>query len=190
MAAAYENPTTRAALDFAAERHAKQTRKDGQTPYIRHPARVGEWLYNAGLRDSTVIAAAVLHDVIEDTPTQLVELQDRFGDDVASLVAELTKTYESGSKGQGRRTFMDGYRHADPRSCLIKMADRLDNLRDWGGMDPGYRATYAVEGLRILTACLDNQRRHPSILGFKMAWDTTARALMAECNHALFPPVR
>ncbi|VDN28849.1 unnamed protein product [Gongylonema pulchrum] len=71
------------ACSFAAERHRKQRRKDAeQTPYINHPIGVANILINeAGVTDSAVIAAALLHDTLEDTATTLQELKDLFGDE-------------------------------------------------------------------------------------------------------------
>ena len=80
------------AASFAASHHRGQQRKDQRTPYFAHPARVALTLcLEFGCRDETVIAAALLHDVLEDTTADYEDLVDEFGPEVARLVACLSK---------------------------------------------------------------------------------------------------
>jgi guanosine-3',5'-bis(diphosphate) 3'-pyrophosphohydrolase len=88
-------PVSAALLDavmFAAERHKKQLRRDTEaSPYINHPIALAHLLANTGgIDDLLVLQAAVLHDVIEDTPTTAAELRERFGDEVTNIVIEVT----------------------------------------------------------------------------------------------------
>jgi len=80
------------AADFAAREHREQRRKDAEaTPYINHPIRLAAILYEeGGVRDPTVLAAALLHDTMEDTGTTYDELRGEFGAAVADVVAEVT----------------------------------------------------------------------------------------------------
>jgi (p)ppGpp synthase/HD superfamily hydrolase len=78
-------PLTRAALEFALERHAGQLRSDGYAPFVQHPLEVASLLSLAGYQDE-VVASGVLHDVLENTEADGVELEDRFGETVAALV--------------------------------------------------------------------------------------------------------
>src|SRR3954468_20632459 len=79
------------ALAFATEKHRGQVRKDADaTPYIQHPIALASLLWEVGIQDAEVLAAAILHDTIEDTPTTHDELEKEFGREVADLVAEVT----------------------------------------------------------------------------------------------------
>jgi (p)ppGpp synthase/HD superfamily hydrolase len=83
------SPLTRDALDFANQRHAGQTRDIDGLPFVTHPMEVAYLLHDAGYEDE-VVAAGVLHDVLEDTDADHDELADRFGQRVADLVEAVT----------------------------------------------------------------------------------------------------
>jgi guanosine-3',5'-bis(diphosphate) 3'-pyrophosphohydrolase len=84
-------PLVLRALEFAAEKHRGQVRKDADaTPYIQHPIALATLLWQAGIQDAEVLAAAILHDTVEDTPTTHDELEKHFNRTVADLVAEVT----------------------------------------------------------------------------------------------------
>ena len=83
-------PLTRSALDFATRRHAGQRREADGAPYVMHPFEVATLLYDAGYPDH-VVAAGVLHDVLEDTDAERAEIEDGFGEEVAGLVTVLTE---------------------------------------------------------------------------------------------------
>lgn len=121
----------RRAFNLAREAHASQRRKEGE-PYIFHPVAVAK-IVAADMRlDADAVAAAFLHDVVEDTPHTIEEIRDLFGPDVARLVDAVTKrrkeTYEYSWQ-------IDNYRHMlealeyDIRALLVKLADRLHNMR-------------------------------------------------------------
>src|SRR5207237_5348456 len=79
------------AVVFATEKHRGQVRKDADsTPYIQHPIALASLLWEVGIHDAEVLAAAILHDTIEDTPTTHDELEKEFNRTVADLVAEVT----------------------------------------------------------------------------------------------------
>jgi guanosine-3',5'-bis(diphosphate) 3'-pyrophosphohydrolase len=122
----------RAAYDFAREHHAAQQRKSGE-PYITHLLNVAEILAELRLDDDT-LTAALLHDVVEDTPVELAEVERRFGTDVAHMVDGVTKI-ESLAIANPEARKAETYRKLilstaeDPRTVLIKLADRLHNMR-------------------------------------------------------------
>jgi guanosine-3',5'-bis(diphosphate) 3'-pyrophosphohydrolase len=92
------------AVQFAAHKHGDQRRKDAKaTPYINHPIALAEVLHtDGGVRDPAVIAAALLHDTIEDTETTCDELRGFFGEEVADTVVELTDTEFLGKEARKR----------------------------------------------------------------------------------------
>jgi guanosine-3',5'-bis(diphosphate) 3'-pyrophosphohydrolase len=91
MAAQFDRLWQQAA-SFAARQHQGQLRKDGRTPYFAHPVRVALTVRHVfGVDDETALAAALLHDLIEDTTTDYDDLLEMFGKDVADTVAALTK---------------------------------------------------------------------------------------------------
>lgn len=145
---------------FMMQAHQGQTRKDGNTPYARHPDSVHVRLARAGVTDETVLVAALLHDALEDTEATEEDILAKFGPAALGLVLELTREKPKDT----RRAYADSFRTKSREACILKLADRLDNLQDWAGMDPGYRSAYALEGLRILTACAENERAMPSHL--------------------------
>lgn len=111
------------AMNCARAAHAGQTRRDGRTPYITHPARVAAAVSNLGFR---TIAAAWLHDVLEDTNTNVEDLADRYWipPDVIDAVKVLTKT-----TGQDYADYITGVR-ANPIARAVKIADLMDNMSD------------------------------------------------------------
>jgi guanosine-3',5'-bis(diphosphate) 3'-pyrophosphohydrolase len=129
---------------FAARAHAGQTRSDGITPYFSHCVRVAMIVSNMfGCRDEAAIAAAFLHDTIEDTLTDLDELETEFGRAVASLVASLTKN-KALREDAREREYDRQMAGADWRARLIKLADALDNWCD---------ATSASQRTKALKRC-------------------------------------
>lgn len=118
------------AASFAARAHAGQVRKDGRTPYVAHPFRVAMIVRDVfGCEDEAVLAAALLHDTIEDTTTDYDELRKEFGEDVASIVAAMTKDMRLPER-QREPSYDEQLRRSDWRARLVKLADTFDNLCD------------------------------------------------------------
>lgn len=142
----------RAAAEFAADAHRGQKRKTGE-PYIAHPLAAATVL--AGLRvDADTIVAAILHDVIEDTPIAKEELAACFGTNVADIVDGVTKLdqiqFKSREEAQAesfRKMLLAMVR--DLRVILVKLADRLHNMRTIAGMSVLRRRAIARETLDI-----------------------------------------
>jgi GTP diphosphokinase / guanosine-3',5'-bis(diphosphate) 3'-diphosphatase len=126
------------ATHFAARRHRDQRRKDiKSTPYITHPIALAATLSDAGVSDVTVLAAALLHDTIEDTITTYDDLRGEFGKAIADLVAEVTdaKFVEKASR---KRLQVARAGHASEGAKLVKLADKICNLRDMLGRPPAH----------------------------------------------------
>lgn len=119
------------AVDFAADKHRNQRRKDADaSPYINHPIALANVLANeGGVTDAEVLCAALLHDTIEDTETTAEELRIQFGDAVTSIVLEVTDD-KSLPKAERKRLQVEHAPHASPKAKLVKLADKICNLRD------------------------------------------------------------
>ena len=119
------------ATAFAAHKHRDQRRKDARaTPYINHPIALAEVLHtDGGVRDPVVVAAALLHDTIEDTQTTYDELRGLFGDEVADTVVELTDTKFLGKEARKRLQVVKAGKASDAAK-QVKLADKICNLRD------------------------------------------------------------
>jgi guanosine-3',5'-bis(diphosphate) 3'-pyrophosphohydrolase len=126
-----------AASAFAAHKHRDQRRKGAEaSPYINHPIAVTNVLTNeAGITDSTVLVAALLHDTIEDTDTTVEELQAQFGPEVASIVVEVTDD-KSLPKQDRKRLQIEHAATLSDQAKLVKLADKICNLRDIGQSPP------------------------------------------------------
>jgi guanosine-3',5'-bis(diphosphate) 3'-pyrophosphohydrolase len=123
-------PLWQQAFSFAARAHAGQFRNDGKTPYVSHPMRVAMTVRDVfGCDDEICLAAAALHDVIEDTPTDFDDLEECFGIEVAHCVAALTKEMRL-REPERERAYDAALREADWRAKLVKLADTYDNLCD------------------------------------------------------------
>jgi guanosine-3',5'-bis(diphosphate) 3'-pyrophosphohydrolase len=118
------------AASFAADRHRDQRRKNvDATPYINHPLDVANILIEADVEDPDILAAAILHDTIEDTKTTAEELAERFGQRVCGFVLEVTDD-KSLDKLERKRLQVLKAPVASNGAKLIKLADKIANLRD------------------------------------------------------------
>ena len=123
-----------AAFEFAARAHRSQQRKGSDIPYFVHPAAVAVILARTGFRDEEILAAALLHDVVEDTDQSLDALEKRFPPTVVELVDVLTeqKVREDGSPipwEERKQTHLERFAGASVPATAIALADKLDNLR-------------------------------------------------------------
>jgi guanosine-3',5'-bis(diphosphate) 3'-pyrophosphohydrolase len=125
------------ATAFAADKHRNQRRKDAEaSPYINHPIALAKVLaHEAGIEDATVLAAALLHDTIEDTATTGQELEAAFGSAIAGIVLEVTDD-KSLPKAERKRAQIEHAPHLSHRAMLVKLADKICNLRDMSDCPP------------------------------------------------------
>lgn len=141
----------RRAYAFAMKAHEGQKRQSGE-PYIVHPLATAITLAELGL-DQNTVAAGLLHDVPEDTPTTLEEVQHEFGDEVGFLVEGITKLSQIKYRGVDR--YVENLRRMfvataeDARVILIKFADRINNLRTLQALPAEKRRRIALESLEI-----------------------------------------
>ncbi|MGK3143997.1 HD domain-containing protein [Pantoea sp. C2G6] len=133
---------------FATEAHAGagQRRKYTDEPYIVHPAAVAE-LVRSVSHDAALLAAAWLHDTVEDTAITLGDIEAGFGERVAALVEMLTDSAPATAKNRAARKVAH-FRHtasASPDAQTIKLADIIDNTRAIVRFDPHFARIYLVE---------------------------------------------
>lgn len=138
-AAAARSQVVGAALAVASDAHAGQIRNgSGGKPYIEHPVAVADLLERHGFGEE-VLAAALLHDVVEDSETTVAELRERFGDPVAALVDALSDDESISDYRARKREHRARVAAADGDALAIYGADKLTNART-------LRRTFAVEG--------------------------------------------
>ncbi|WP_137812033.1 RelA/SpoT family protein [Gandjariella thermophila] len=139
------------AYDVAEEKHRDQRRKSGD-PYITHPLAVATILAELGM-DTTTLMAALLHDTVEDTDYSLERLREDFGDEVAHLVDGVTKLDKvklgAAAEAETIRKMVIAMAR-DPRVLVIKLADRLHNMRTMRFLPPEKQARKARETLEVL----------------------------------------
>lgn len=135
------------AFEFAREAHAGQKRKSG-APYIIHPVAVARIIAEELQLGPNPVIAAFLHDVVEDTDFTIEDVRARFGDDVAYLVQVVTKQkkmqYETSKQVDNFKQMLESL-HYDIRAILIKLADRLHNMRTLDSMRPEKQMKIAGE---------------------------------------------
>jgi guanosine-3',5'-bis(diphosphate) 3'-pyrophosphohydrolase len=154
------------ALAFAADKHKNQRRKDADaSPYINHPIALANLLLNeAGVEDQRVLIAAILHDTIEDTDTTEQELVKHFGKDVADIVLEVTDD-KALPKAERKRLQIEHAAHISRRAKLVKLADKICNLRDIAASPPaGWSIQRKQEYFDWAKAVVDRLRGvHPGL---------------------------
>lgn len=126
-----------AAIAFAADKHRDQRRKDAAaSPYINHPIALANVLANeAEIDDERVLIAAVLHDTLEDTETTVQELVRNFGQEIAEIVVEVSDD-KALPKAARKQQQIDHAPHISRRAKLVKLADKICNLRDIAHFPP------------------------------------------------------
>lgn len=154
------------ALEFAADKHRDQRRKDlPASPYINHPIELADVLCNeGGVCDADVLCAAILHDTIEDTETTREELEVHFGRAIADIVAEVTDDAAL-PKAERKRLQIEHAARASDRAKLVKLADKICNLRDMRTRPPaGWDLARRREYFDWAKAVVDNLRGvHPQL---------------------------
>ncbi len=134
------------AMDFAASKHRLQCRKDEEgTPYINHPIALTAVLSReAGIHRVDVLCAALLHDTIEDTDTAPGEIEAAFGTEICRMVEEVSDD-KTLPKVERKRLQIEHAAHISEGAKLVKLADKICNLRDVANSPP---AGWSVERKR------------------------------------------
>ena len=181
-----------AAYEFGAQAHRGQKRLSGE-PYISHPVAAANILGELHL-DAETLIAAILHDVIEDTPTAKTEIANRFGSEVAELVDGVTKLDQIHFKSQ-KEAQAESFRKMllamvrDIRVVLVKLADRTHNMRTLGAVPAPKRRAIAVETLEIYAPIAERlglyaMKLELEDLGFRALYPQRYRVLEKELKRA------
>jgi guanosine-3',5'-bis(diphosphate) 3'-pyrophosphohydrolase len=119
------------ALRYASQKHSDQRRKNAKaSPYINHPIQVAQILWDvAGVRDASLLVAAILHDTIEDTDATPDEIKAQFGEEVLALVLEVTDD-KSLPKETRKQLQVEHAPHKSYKAKLLKIADKISNVGD------------------------------------------------------------
>lgn len=155
------------AIVFAQKKHEGQFRKDG-TPYIIHPLRVSGIVkqFKRSHRINELIAAAILHDTLEDTNTGIAELRDNFGELISLLVIELTSDrYKINQMGKTAylTNKLCSSKDISKWALVIKLADRLDNVSDLNNIpDKDFVMRYKHETEEIMKYLEKNRELSPT----------------------------
>ena len=138
-------------LEFATAAHGDQKRKYTGEPYITHPIAVAEIVKTVPHTDE-MIAAALLHDVVEDTHVTLDQIEDNFGEKVAELVGWLTDISrpEDGNRRFRKSLDRDHSANAPAEAQTIKLADLIHNTESIEKNDPGFYTVYKQEKIELL----------------------------------------
>jgi (p)ppGpp synthase/HD superfamily hydrolase len=118
------------ALAFAVQCHAGHRRESDGEPFITHPLEVARLLRDAGCSE-TVVAAGLLHDVVDDSGVDVRELAERFGDDVAALVSAVTDDTCVDSYRRRKQMLRDQVQFAGGDAALVFAADKISEVRHW-----------------------------------------------------------
>jgi hypothetical protein len=122
-------PLSQSAIDFAVKRHAGQTRWADRADFVLHPVEVGSMLERSHYPDH-VVAAGILHDVLEDTDTERRDIEARFGPEVAELVATLSDDPSIGDEGRRHEDLRERVRRAGGYASAIFAADKVSKVRE------------------------------------------------------------
>ena len=137
------------AAEFASIAHQNQRRKDlERTPYINHTIGVARILSSAGVTDPEVLAAALLHDTVEDTGVSPETLTEQFGTRVSGIVLEVTDDKRL-DKVSRKKAQIQHVPYLSPEARLVKMADKLYNCRDLKQNPPAHWSPEEVRGCMI-----------------------------------------
>jgi (p)ppGpp synthase/HD superfamily hydrolase len=138
------------AANYAKLAHLDQVRKYTNEPYIVHPKAVA-WFVSLVTDDLNVLAAAWLHDVVEDTAITIKQIDDDFNSHVAKLVSEVTNVGAGrGNRAERKRLEREHLAQACPDAKTIKLADILDNVPSIVKFDPDFAEIYVEEKQLLL----------------------------------------
>lgn len=163
------------AAAFAAEKHRTQRRKDVETPYINHPIQLAYILVQANIEDPVVLAAALLHDTVEDTKTTLDEIEIVFGYEIARIVAECSDD-KAKTKLERKQAQIDHAAKLSLKARLVKIADKIANVSDIEGAPPaGWSLERKREYFDWAKAVVDKMRGTNALLEKRFDVEYTKR---------------
>lgn len=160
---------------FATAAHAAvgQVRKYSGEAYIHHPKRVAAMVQNLGHLSANAVAAAWLHDVLEDTKVHKLTMAEEFGLDVTGMVLELTNVEKSaGNRRERFQMNLERLRNCSPEAATIKLADIIDNTGSIVKHDPRFAEVYLAEKEQVLMAL-----RHGSLPLWQQAHEIVEEGL-------------
>ena len=182
----------RDAYEYAEAAHKGQKRRSGE-PYITHPVAVADVLADLHM-DGSTIAAAILHDVVEDTGASTAEIKEQFGHEIAEIVDGVTKldqiqfkTRQEAQAESFRKMLLAMVR--DIRVIMVKLADRVHNMRTLGAMPPAKRRLIARETLDIYAPIANRLGMHSiklelEELGFRSLYPRRYRVMEREVKRS------
>lgn len=149
------------ALEYATILHKGQVRKDN-TEYINHPVRVAEHIKSLDLGNlekykNLLITCGYLHDTLEDTTAIYNDIKEKFGNVVASIILELTNNKDLKNEVGKTKYLQIKLQHMTDLALIIKLVDRLDNVKDLVNSYPEFRIKYLKETIDVLNYILDNR---------------------------------
>ena len=144
---AVARPAVRGAVAFAAEMHASQLRDADRAPFILHPLEVAALLSGRDVGDA-VVAAGILHDVVENTPARIEDVRERFGDRVAALVAAVTEDPSITDYEARKAALRDQVGAAGPDALAVYTADKIAKARELRAHAVSGRATLGDPALQ------------------------------------------
>ena len=146
----FDKSKVMAAATFAANAHHGQIRRYTGDPYIIHPVEVAMAVAIAG-GDESMVMAALLHDVVEDTAVTLIDVSENFGEDVSSLVDGLTDKDYVGSRAVRKKQHAHDLSMTGPRVQTIKLADTENNAISIIRHDPKFAKVFIKEKIELLS---------------------------------------
>jgi (p)ppGpp synthase/HD superfamily hydrolase len=184
----------RGAYGLLLERHSDQRQKVNRRPYVEHPVLVATDIAAEGF-EPEMIAAALLHDIVEDSDVTVEQLRERFGDRVAGLVDVMTDTAEVADYERRKEIQRRRVEAAGPEAAAIFAADKLNNVR-------ALRAAYEVDGeqvaerfnqpldlkLRVWVADVDFVSGYAAVLPYAQTLEDEVAGLQADRLNAPRPP--
>ena len=150
------------AIRLAECKHAGQYRNNSNIPYITHPLAVLRLLTHMNIVDENILVASVLHDILEDTDCKPEVISMMFGEEVLSVVKELTRP-DCITEFEDKKGYLDSFANtASTQALIIKFADRVVNVTDYFYTDSKYAIRYAKQAnkvfLKVLTVYSDNKK--------------------------------
>lgn len=164
------------AIDLAVKWHRGVFRKRSingmKIPYIVHPINVMNMIWEIGLGQPTILMAAILHDVLEDSKCTEQEMEDVVGKTVTGIVKELTfKPDFYGDKKKLKNDYLESFAKSSIEALVVKLVDRISNSYDWMVTDPEYAKTYFHKAKPLFKAWNDRRAELDREFGEKIMID-------------------